>query len=182
MPGYIAEFDVRDQFLEDTDLRFRESFPILGTGQLLATTGGFANVGSTGPDEGFQILPNTEYTATVSYTLDADGNIELFSSLEGTGVGGDPAAPFSVSHSVVDSDGPFSTTFGFFGIGVSSDAFGVSNDPGLNAAGVEIDGLANDNGIEITNVRIEFSEIPEPSSLMLAFAAVAPLVRRKKRS
>jgi len=127
LPGYYVEIDV-EQFSSSTDLEIGKSNPST-TGRLLNTTGGFTR--ENGPSIGYTIVPNTDYT--------------VYLTVERTANGFDVSANFlGRSFSILD-DAPLSTEFGMLAINVSSDAFGTSNVPG-----------EPDNGMEITNLDIEF--------------------------
>jgi len=127
LPGYYVEIDV-EQFSPLTDLEIGRSNPT-ATGRLLNTNGGFAR--QNGEDIGYTIVPNTDYT--------------VYLTVERTEEGLDVSANFlGRSFTISDAD-PLSTNFGMLAINVSSDAFGVSNVPG-----------EPDNGMDITNLNIEF--------------------------
>ena len=176
LPGFAVDVDIRDPTTTDpaTDVLIRRSDPST-SGQLLNTSGGLPSIGS-GPDVGFIVQPLTEYTATISILLNDDDDLEV------TGTFVDTDGTFLATNTEVDED-PLSTTFGFFGIAATGFAFGISNDPNEDANGDPEFGLANDNGIEISNVTIEFSSaIPEPSSMLLLLTAASCSLIRSRRA
>lgn len=127
LPGYYVEIDV-ERFSPLTDLEIGRSIPTV-TGRLLNTNGGFAR--ENGEDIGYTIVPNTDYTVYLTIERTADG-LDVSANFLGRS--------FSISDSA-----PLSTQFGMMAINVSSDAMGTSNVPG-----------EADNGLDITNLNIEF--------------------------
>ncbi len=127
LPGYYVEIDV-ERFSPLTDLEIGRSTPTV-TGRLLNTNGGFAR--QNGEDIGYTILPNTDYT--------------VYLTIERTDEGLDVNANFQGRSFTISDDAPLSTQFGMMAINVSSDAMGTTNVPG-----------EPDNGLDITNLNIEF--------------------------
>ena len=127
LPGYYVEIDV-ERFSPLTDLEIGRSTPTV-TGRLLNTNGGFAR--ENGEDIGYTILPNTDYTVYLTIERTADG-LDVNANFQGRS--------FTISDSA-----PLSTEFGMMAINVSSDAMGTTNVPG-----------EPDNGLDITNLNIEF--------------------------
>ncbi len=127
LPGYYVEIDV-ERFSPLTDLEIGRSTPTV-TGRLLNTNGGFAR--ENGEDIGYTILPNTDYT--------------VYLTVERTAEGLDVSANFLGRSFTISDAAPLSTQFGMLAINVSSDAMGTSNVPG-----------EPDNGLDITNLNIEF--------------------------
>ncbi|MEO1497703.1 MAG: hypothetical protein AAFV43_11195 [Planctomycetota bacterium] len=153
LPGYYAELDVESAD-SGTDLNIRESNPST-SGRLLATSSGFTNLGS-GSDIGYAIVADTEYTATLSATRTATGGLDVTTTFLGNSHTENVASPLSYD-------------FGMLAYGSSSGAFGSSNTPG-----------DPDNGIDITNVRVEFvAGIPEPSTAALALLATLAFAKRR---
>ncbi|GAA6137434.1 hypothetical protein NBRC116583_11810 [Arenicella sp. 4NH20-0111] len=127
LPGYYVEIDV-ERYSPLTDLEIGRSTPTV-TGRLLNTNGGFAR--ENGEDIGYTIVPDTDYTVYLTIERTADG-LDVSANFLGRS--------FSISDSA-----PLSTEFGMMAINVSSDAMGTSNVPG-----------EPDNGLDITNLNIEF--------------------------
>lgn len=127
LPGYYVEIDV-ERFSPLSDLEIGRSTPTV-TGRLLNTNGGFAR--ENGEDIGYTIVPNTDYTIYLTVKRTAEG-------LEVTGT-------FLGRSFTISDAAPLSTEFGMMALNVSSDAMGTSNVPG-----------EPDNGLDITNLNIEF--------------------------
>ena len=127
LPGYYVEIDV-EQFSPLTDLEIGRSTPTV-TGRLLNTNGGFAR--ENGEDIGYTIVPNADYT--------------IYLTIERTAEGLDVTANFLGRSFTISDAAPLSTQFGMMALNVSSDAMGTSNVPG-----------EADNGLDITNLNIEF--------------------------
>ena len=127
LPGYYVEIDV-ERFSPLTDLEIGRSTPTV-TGRLLNTNGGFAR--ENGEDIGYTIVPNTDYT--------------IYLTIERTAEGLDVSANFLGRSFTISDAAPLSTQFGMMALNVSSDAMGTSNVPG-----------EPDNGLDITNLNIEF--------------------------
>lgn len=130
LPGYYVEIDV-ERYSPLTDLEIGRSNPTV-TGRLLNTNGGFAR--QNGEDIGYTILPNTDYT--------------VYFMVERTQNGLDVSANFLGRWFTISDDAPLSTQFGMLAINVSSDAMGTTNVPG-----------EPDNGLDITNLQIEFIRV-----------------------
>lgn len=153
LPGYYAEIDVESAD-PTSDLNIRESNPTT-SGRLLATSSGFTSLGSSS-DIGYAIVADTEYTATLSATRTATGGLDITTTFLGN----------SHTESVAS---PLSYDFGMLAYGSSSGAFGSSNTPG-----------DPDNGIDITNVRVEFiAGIPEPGTAVLTLLATMIIGTRR---
>ena len=135
LPGFYLELDVENAD-PGTDLDIRKSDPST-TGRLLTTTSGFTVLGRS-DDIGYVIEPSTEYT--VDFTLVRTDADELQVTAEFLGN----------SFSVVDA-APASFEFGMFAFFANSNAVGVSTSPG-----------AADNGIDITNVTVDYSPFFSP--------------------
>ncbi len=127
LPGYYVEIDV-ERFSPLTDLEIGRSNPT-ATGRLLNTNGGFSR--QNGPDIGYTIVPNTDYT--------------IYLTAERTAEGLDVSANFLGRTFTINDAAPLSTKFGMMALNVSSGAMGSTNVPG-----------EPDNGLEITNFNVEF--------------------------
>lgn len=151
IPGYMLDMDVNAPLTND--LTIREHVVGATNGQFLGTSGNFATIGSTGPDGVYAWAANTSYTGSIT--------IERTSATEVTITGTLGAE----SHSVVDNVDP-SFVFDMLAFHVNSNRFGstsAQNTP--------------DNGIDFTNVKIEF--IPEPASIALLGLGGLAMLRRR---
>ncbi|QDS99958.1 PEP-CTERM sorting domain-containing protein [Adhaeretor mobilis] len=172
IPGYMLDMDVFNDGeaanATESDLNFRAhaSNTVTGTGRLMATTSGFDSVPSSGPDVGYTFSPNTDYEGSFMVTRISATEFELTATLSGTSVG--TSGAFSASHTTTDEFD--SDSFGFLGFHTNSNKFGSSNSAG-----------DADNGIDFSNIKIEFSQVPEPSSMILLMGAMfaIPAIRRK---
>jgi hypothetical protein len=153
LPGFYSEIDVESAD-SATDFDVRVSDPS-NTGRLLATSTGFTAIGS-GPDVGYTIVANTTYTFTLILARDALGGIDVTSQLGAN----------SYTHNIA---APGSYSFGMLAIGASTNAFGSSSTPG-----------DPDNGIDITNFTLDFTPVPEPSSMLLVLGGSCLLLRRRR--
>ncbi len=154
LPGFMAIVDVNSG--PDADISFDEHYlsTVDGSGRLMGTTSGFADVGSSGPDEGNLFAANTQYTGELI--------VERTSGTEFTYTYTIAGATHSIVDATIESD-----VFDFLGFHVNSNIFGSSNSPG-----------DADNGIDFSNIKVEF--VPEPGSLaLLGLGGLALLARRK---
>ncbi|HEX3599239.1 MAG TPA: hypothetical protein VHU84_03800, partial [Lacipirellulaceae bacterium] len=144
LPGYMMDYDVE---ASGANIQFREKSPVPGsTGQLLGTTTGFVNLTSGG--NSYVFAPNTAYTGTYSITKTAAG-FDLTGSLsDASGV----LSTFTSSDTT-----PSTSTFDLIGFHVNASIFGSSNT--VNTA---------NNGIDFSNIKIELTSVPEPSTLLLS--------------
>lgn len=154
--GYMADFDVNSA---TTDVAIRERTN-MASGQLMAATGDFTSLGNGG--DPYTIAPNTVYTGFLAMTLTASG-LDITASLS-------QGSTLLTSHTVSDTT-PTATTLGMLAFHANSNVFGNSN--AVNTP---------NNGIDFTNIRIEYTAgvIPEPASLgTLALGLLA--LRRRAR-
>ncbi|MEM0926532.1 MAG: hypothetical protein AAGJ83_10880 [Planctomycetota bacterium] len=151
--GYFAEIDVESTD-PTSDLDIRESDPS-NTGRLLSTNSGFTSLGS-GPDIGYAITADTDYTLTLTFTRNLADELEVTVDFLGN------------SLTRVD-DTPQSFDFGMLALGSSSGAFGSSNSAG-----------DPDNGIDITNVSVDYTPIPEPGTLALGLLGGLTILARRR--
>lgn len=153
LPGYYSELDVESADA-GTNLNIRRSQPST-TGRFISTSSGFDNLGSSS-DIGYAIGADTVYTATISAIRTAGGGLDVTTTFLGNS--------FTVSDAA-----PSSFDFNMLGYGASSGAFGSSNSAG-----------DPDNGLDITNVTVEFNPVPEPSTALLGLAGGLMLLKRRK--
>lgn len=143
LPGYMMDMDVGTG-AEDLSFRQHDTVQTASspTGRLLGTTTGFTQINPTGPDGVYTFLPNTTYTGSMAITRTSATEVQLTGTLG------------SASHSVTDTFD--SVNYGMLAFWANSNIFGASANPGE----------AN-NGIDFSNVRIEFIPVPEPHMLAL---------------
>ena len=160
LPGYMLDMDVgtgtEDLAIRqlDTPVNVPATTP---TGRLMGTTVGFTSLGD-GPNSVYTFTPNTQYTGTL--TLTRTGATEM------TVTGTLGAASFSVVDPTFDS-----TDVGLLAFWANSNVFGSSPTAGQA-----------DNGIDFSNVQVEFIPAPEPGTLsLLAIASTLTLARRRAR-
>jgi len=143
LPGYMLDMDVGTG-TEDINFRQHDIVPTAATptGRLMGTTTGFTNISPSGPDAAYAFAPNTTYTGSITIRRSSATEMQLTGTLG------------SATHTVTDAFD--SASFGMLQFWANSNLFGVSSTPGE----------AN-NGIDFSNVRIEFIPVPEPASVML---------------
>ena len=155
LPGYMLDMDVNTA---SADFSFREhdTGTVNPTGRLMGTTTGFTQLSPTGPDGAFSFAANTTYTGSLMLTRVSATELELTATLG------------SASHTVTDTFD--STSYGMLAFWANSNIFGSSSTPDTA-----------DNGIDFSNVRIEF--VPEPASLMLlSMSGLLVALRRPSRT
>lgn len=157
LPGYMMDMDVGTGA---EDLSFRSHDVVqtatTPTGRLLGTTTGFTQISPTGPDGVYTFTPNTTYTGSLTLTRTSATDMQITGKLG------------AVTHTVTDAFD--STNVGMLAFWANSNIFGSSGTP--NTA---------NNGIDFSNVKIEFIPTPEPGALALAgVAAALSLVSRKR--
>jgi len=160
LPGYMMDMDVNTG--ATSDLAFRQldtavnSAAQTPTGRLMGTTTGFTQVANTGPDAGYTFTGNTTYTGSLMLTRLTDTDMQI------TGTLGD-----TVTHTVTDTFD--SASYGMLAFWANSNIFGSANTPG-----------AADNGIDFSNVKIEYTSVPEPASMSLVMLAIGWAARRRR--
>jgi hypothetical protein len=159
LPGYMMDMDVRTG-AEDLNFRQHDTVPTASTptGRLMGTTTGFTSISPSGPDAAYASAPNTTYTGSLTITRTSATEMQLTGTLG------------SATHSVTDAFD--SASFGMLAFWANSNQFGSSATPG-----------EADNGIDFSNVRIEFIPVPEPASFVLfcLCGATVSLVCRSRR-
>jgi len=156
LPGYMLDMDVGTT-TGSNDLSFRAHDPgtVAPTGRLMGTTTGFTQISPTGLDGAFSFAPNTSYTGSLSLTRISATDMQLTGTLG------------AATHTVTDAFD--STNVGMLAFWANSNIFGSPSTPNTP-----------DNGIDFSNVTIEFVAIPEPSGVAVALALVglAGIMRR----
>ena len=147
LPGYMMDMDVGTGS-EDINFRQHDTVPTASTptGRLMGTTTGFSSISPSGPDSAYSFAPNTTYSGSLALTRISATELQLIGTLG------------SASHSVTDEFD--SADIGMLAFWANSNMFGSSSTP-----------ETADNGIDFSNVRIEFIPVPEPGSLALTILA-----------
>jgi PEP-CTERM motif len=162
LPGYMLDMDVGTG---TEDLSFRQLDTAINTtaqtptGRLMGTTAGFTTIG-TGPDGSYAFAANTQYTGSLTVTRLNATDYTI------TGTLTTPAG--TTTHSVTDTFD--SDSFGMLAFWANSSIFGSSSTP--NTA---------DNGIDFSNVKIEYTSVPEPASLSLLVIGFGWVGTRRRR-
>lgn len=145
LPGYMLDMDVGTG-AEDITFRQLDTPVNVGattpTGRLMGTTTGFTQLSPTGVDGGYTFTANTTYTGSFTITRISATDMLLTGTLG------------SYSHSNTDSFD--SADIGMLAFWANSNVFGTSGTPG-----------DADNGIDFSNIKIEYAAVPEPSSAAL---------------
>jgi hypothetical protein len=127
------------------------------TGRLMGTTTGFTQLSPTGVDGGYTFAANTTYTGTFTITRINATDMQLTGTLG------------SYSHSNTDTFD--SADIGMLAFWANSNVFGSAS----------TSGTAN-NGIDFSNIKIEFIPVPEPATpIMLGLAGLPFAVRARWR-
>jgi hypothetical protein len=159
LPGYMLDMDVNTAGGEDLNIRQLDT-PVnvpatTPTGRLMGTTTGFTSLGDS-PNGAYTFAPNTQYTG--SLTLTRTGATEM------TVTGTLGTATFSVVDPTYDS-----ADVGMLAFWANSNVFGSSATAG-----------SADNGIDFSNVKVEFIPgVPEPGSLSLLLVASGLMATRR---
>lgn len=155
LPGYMMDMDISTG-TEDLNFRAHETVvtATTPTGRLLGTSTGFTGISPTGPDGAYAFAANTSYTGSVSLLRISATELEITGTLG------------AATHTVTDVFD--STSYGMLAFWANSNVFGSS-------------GAANtaDNGIDFSNVTIEFTPVPEPTAV-IGLAAAGALLRRRR--
>jgi hypothetical protein len=158
LPGYMLDMDVGTG-IEDISFRQLDTPVNVGaqtpTGRLLGTTTGFTQLSPTGFDGGYTFTANTTYTGSFTITRISATDMQLTGTLG------------SYSHSNTDSFD--SADIGMLAFWANANVFGALNTPDTA-----------DNGIDFSNITIEYVAVPEPSTIaMFALGAAGLLLRRR---
>ena len=142
--GYAVELDVESAASENTtDLQVREYLAASASGRLLGTNTGSTALAADTSTGQYVFEPNTQYEVHQTYTLNASGELEVAVDFIENGS--------SLGTLNFTDTSPATLEFGTLAFGASSEAFGLSNDPGEPS-----------NGIDISNVTITFGTAAEP--------------------
>ena len=155
LPGYMLDMDVRGSS-EDLNFRRHDAGTVVPTGRLMGTTTGFTNISPSGPAGAYSFAPNTTYTGSLSIMRTSATEVELTGTLG------------AATHSVTTEFD--SVSFGMLAFWANSNTFGSSNQPNTP-----------DNGIDFSNVQIEFVPIPESSTAALGLWGLAAALRVARR-
>ncbi len=160
LPGYMMDMDV---LTGTEDLSFRQHDTAINTaagtptGRLMGTTVGFTQISPTGPDGSYAFAPNTEYTGSLTITRLNATDFTITGTLG------------AATHSVTDTFD--SDSFGMLAFWANSNIFGSSATPGTP-----------DNGIDFSNVRVEFTSVPEPGAAAVMGLAFGLATMRRRRA
>jgi hypothetical protein len=157
LPGYMLDMDVGTG---TEDLNFRQHDLVqtatTPTGRLMGTTTGFTSLSPSGPDGAYAFAPNTTYTGSFTITRISATEMQLAATLG------------AATHLVTDTFD--SADFGMLAFWANSNIFGSSGTPDTA-----------DNGIDFTNIKIELTQVPEPSSITLLMLGIVGLMIRRRR-
>ncbi|MEX2310783.1 MAG: PEP-CTERM sorting domain-containing protein [Pirellulales bacterium] len=159
LPGYMMDMDVRTSGTEDLNFRQHGTAVVAGstpTGRLMGTTTGFTSISPSGPDGAYAFFPNTTYTGSLTITRSSATEMELTGTLG--------AANHTVTATFDSAD------IGMLAFWANSNIFGNSSSPNTP-----------NNGIDFSNVTIEFIPIPEPSAVILGLLGIAAMVSAQRR-
>ena len=152
----------------------------LSEGEFLNSNDGFDFI-TGGTDDLINVTPNTDFIGSLSVAF----TDETLTSLDITVGIADSAGAIidSLTTSVAIDDtedqvGVNTTTFDLLTFHATSGAFGGNDGP---IAGSSNTGEAN-NGIDISNVSVTFTPVPEPASLTLLAAGAGLLATRRRKS
>jgi hypothetical protein len=158
LSGYMFDWDVN--LASGNNTQFRER-TLASSGQLLAQTGDYSNVGSGGGIN-YAFAANTAYVGVFSITRTGASSLDLTATLF-------QGATELTTHTATDTTAS-TTTFGMLAFHVNSNTFGSS--AAINTP---------DNGIDFSNIKIELIPVPEPSSFaLLALGAGGWLLGRRR--
>lgn len=138
LPGYAGMIDVATGH-DDINLYTHDTTS--ASGLLLAKPEAFANI-ANGPNEEYNFVPGVEYTGSISLTRLNATDIAITSTLASANNG---STAVSTTHTAQ------TFTFGFLGFHVGGSTFGSSSVPGTD-----------DNGIDFSNITVEYTPVAEP--------------------
>jgi hypothetical protein len=158
LPGFMMDMDVgtgaEDISFRKLDTPVTASTP---TGRLMGTTTGFTQLSPTGPDDAYAFAANTTYTGSFTITRASATDVELAGALG------------AATHTLTT---PFeSLDYGMLAFWANSNVFGSAST--VNTP---------NNGIDFSNIKIEFVPVPEPTSVALLALGLSILARRTRRA
>jgi hypothetical protein len=157
--GYMMDFDVGPLTSGSANITFRQRTDMTSS-TLMTTTTGYTQIGTAGGSS-YSFAANTAYTGVISLTRTGTDSLELGGSLY-------QGASLLSTWTQSDASGIVST-LGALAFQVNSSIFGSSGTVG-----------AADNGIDFSNIKIEYTLVPEPSAIaLLALGAAGFLLRRR---
>ena len=159
MPAYMATYDVVTG-TENVRLLRHDEAAVLG--RFMSTTSEWITLDSGGGT--YTFLADTEYVGILSLTRTGADEMSIFSSMS---QGGSELS----SHTALSS-GAVPTTFDMLGFQVNSNTFGSTSSSDTP-----------DNGIDFSNINLEYTAVPEPSAFVFILGALAfgfMIVRRRK--
>lgn len=164
LPAYMSSFDIATGTEDVRILRHRED-PLIDDGRFMSTTGEWNTLDDSAND-GYSFAAATEYVGVLTITRSGADEMTIFSSMS-------QGATLMASFSAVDGTGSIPTTFDMLGFQVNSNTFGTSNSPDTA-----------DNGIDFTNINLVYTPVPEPSTYVFLFGALAFVLvfLRRRRS
>jgi hypothetical protein len=157
LPGFMMDMDVgtgaEDISFRKLDTAVTASTP---TGRLMGTTTGFTQLSPTGPDGAYVFAANTTYTGSLTITRTSATDVELAGALG------------AATHTITT---PFeSLDYGMLAFWANSNVFGSAST--VNTP---------NNGIDFSNIKIEFVPVPEPTSVALLGLTLGLMARRARR-
>ena len=143
--GFMMDHDVNTG---SADLNFRErNAPGAGQDRLLGSTSDFSSIGSSSsPDGDYAFVGNEMYSGMVMVERVSATDVMISGSISGNGGGTTHSATYA----------PASFDYNLLGFHANSDNFGSTNSPDMA-----------DNGLDFSNIRVEFIPVPEPGSAIL---------------
>ncbi|MEM7626730.1 MAG: PEP-CTERM sorting domain-containing protein [Planctomycetota bacterium] len=188
LAGFFGEIDNINASGTDLGIRTHNVNDTPGSGagspngQFLNSNGGFDFIAG-GDDDIVSLAPNTDYVGTLSVEF-TDATLTTLEITVGMADAAGVAFNDSFTRTVSIADVPGTsigvntTTFDLLAFHATSGAFGGTDNPAI--PGSSNVGEAN-NGIDISNVFIEFTPVPEPASLTLLAAGAGLLITRRRR-
>jgi len=160
LPAYMVDYDINMADATD-DISIREHITPNSTGRFTGTTTEWTQLG-TGPDADYAFTPNTVYVGVIAVTRTGADSMDIFGSLSDNN-------GLLASHTRSDTSG-IANHFGLLAFWANSGNFGSSGTIGQP-----------DNGIDFSNIKIEYTPVPEPSTAALLLGGLLILLRSVRR-